>query len=226
MFEIWKWLDSEKDFFQGIKLMEKYCPDHTMLNSLRSGTMSVMNRMYLEQILKNKYRELKDTPEKKVKKTPKPIPAKKPAKKLTQADYKRIADKELGEAYAYRRRLSNKFHECKTDTERAAVSDEIKETIQNINELKSRIGVYKTTGKMPEKITIKGFEIPEDDLELDLTYRNFKSKVSNQKRLIENYDKEPRRKSKYEHELTLEELKRKLQLLKNERDKRIKKRLG
>lgn len=222
MFEIWQWLEGDKDYFKGVELLGKYCPNHLMLESLKIGNMSVVNRAYLERILKDTFKDLKGKPSAK----PKPVTAKKErkvkefVKQLTHDDFKRIAEKELAAAYADRRRFSNQFHFCKTDEERAVLSDEIKEVIQDINSLKTRLAAFKSTGVMPPKVEITGFKTPESDVDLERSILNYRAKVSTQKRLIENYDIQPRKKTKAQHELKLTELRKKLKQLEDERESR------
>ena len=221
MFEIWKWLESDKDYFKGIELMDKYCPTHSMLAGLKAGNMSIVNRAYLEHILKDTLTKLKPTKKPKVepaqKKTKQPKQA---VKQLTHDDFKRIADKELATAYSDRRRFSNQFHFCKTDEERANLSDEIQEVIQDINDLKSRINVYKSTKKMPPKIEVKGFEIPKTDVDLLKKRNNYRAKVSTQKKLILDYESKERKMTKAEHELRLSQLENKLKILDDEKQRR------
>jgi hypothetical protein len=138
-------------------------------------------------------------------------------KVLTNEDFKRIADKELAAVYSERRLLSNQLYQCKTNDERATISDAIKDCIQDVNDLKGRLGIYKTTGVMPQKIILKGFEVAESDVALEKMIMNYRAKVSTQKKQLKDYDKKDRKKTKAAYELQLAELQNKLKVLEDER---------
>lgn len=224
-YDVWKWLDDkERNYYEGVQLLEGIMPNQVLLPKLKEG-VSFMNRKYLDKIMKQLFYDFPAQSEA-LHEAPaapsQPSTTEKEQKKdLTPADYHRIAEKELARAYATRRNLSNQFHLCKSNKERANLSDRIKDLIKDIGELKARINVYKETGYMPPKVVIdKSFKIPKDAGALAQKINNYRTKISNQKLLLKNYDAQPRRKSKENHELRLQYLIECLKQMEDERDAR------
>lgn len=225
--DVWKWLNGDdKNYYEGVTLVEEIAPDEVLLPNLKTG-ISFMNRRYLEKVLDKIF---KNFPENSIKNevnarpshaSPTEIQEK---KELTHQDYHRIAEDELAKAYVERRKLSNQFHKCNSDEERANVSRQIKAKIAEIGELKSRIAVFKETGIMPAKPSASDeFAMPADDADLLKAIQNFRSKVSSQKRLLNKYDSQPRTKSKAEHEYRLTQLQNHVKNLVDERNRRSQK---
>lgn len=214
--DIWRWLRSEeKNYFEGVEILGKACPKHPLLANLQED-VSFMNRRYLEAAMQKVYEGF-SIKKKEVAVASEPS---QPVRELKEDDKHRILEKELAKLYAERRRLSNTFHNCNSNAERAIVSDNIKSLIIDINTQKSRIGVYKATGVVPPLPGGGKLEIPQDNGKLQRLILNFRSKVSAQRKLINEYDQQERRKPKAKHEYHLSELETTLRKLENERKKR------
>lgn len=232
-YDFWKYLnDKDANYFDGVALVEKVSPNEPLLSLLKNGA-TIVNRLFLKKVMERIYAEFPTQQQiivAALTKQQQLVNAsakrqdkkgeKEASKQLDNSDFHRIAEKELAACYVKRRQLSNSFHDCKTDAERASVSDAIKDKIQEINELKTRISVFKETGIMPQKSTAKEFEIPESDADLVLAIQNFRAKVSAQKRLLKDYDSQNRKNSKEEHQLKLVEYQNQLKKLEDEREKR------
>lgn len=222
-YDFWKYLQlKDANYFDGVELVEKVSPNEPLLPLLKNGA-TIVNRLFLKKIMERIYDDFPTSQQQLVTASAKRHDKKgekEASKQLDNSDFHRIAEKELAACYVKRRQLSNSFHDCKTDAERASVSDAIKDKIQEINELKTRISVFKETGIMPQKSTAKEFEIPESDADLVLAIQNFRAKVSAQKRLLKDYDSQNRKNSKEEHQLKLVEYQNRLKQLEDEREKR------
>jgi|GEM_PF-5541737 len=219
-YDFWKYLqEKDANYFEGVNLVEKVSPNESLLNTLKGG-VSVMNRHFLKKVMQKIYDDFPKQVVKIKKKAVKSERTKEPVshkKVLTNDDFKRIADKELAAVYSERRLLSNQLYQCKTNDERATISDAIKDCIQDVNDLKGRLGIYKSTGVMPPKIILKGFEVAESDVALEKMIMNYRAKVSTQKKQLKDYDKKDRKKTKAAYELQLAELQNKLKVLEDER---------
>lgn len=83
--------------------------------------------------------------------------------------------------FGRRAKLSNKFHDCTTDTQRANLSDDIQEVQRDIEICLRNIRIYKATGNFPET------EDEEEELTgvaLMMKYRSVIANISIKKRNI------------------------------------------
>lgn len=209
LYDLYIYLKSEnKDYFEGVRLLKTLDPSNVLITGLESNINSI-NRIYLikslECILKNGRTATV---------TKQNDSAAKREAKMSDADWHRISEKDIARLYAERRSLSNQLHDCKTDNERAEIVDKIKDNINEVSILKNKILIFKTTGKMPAQ-DVAGFEIPTKAAVLMKKILNWRSKVAAQKRVIANYDAQPRIKSKAAHELHLAKLESQLHVLEN-----------
>lgn len=220
MFEIFEYLkdnrNNNQNYFDGVNILVKYCPNHVLLAKLKSQ-VSALNRIYLKQALKKTYEELKNKP---ALVTPKStVSVSEPTD--PNAWQSRI-NKELAKLYKRRRDLSNSFHDCTSKEERAHVSDQIKSIIDTISSHKARLRTYRDTGKLtPPPRPKKGFKIPDKDLELIRLRNSLRSRISIKKKTIETWKgDEPKKKTKAQHEFDLSRLKKELNLVYTEIEKR------
>lgn len=143
---------SAKEYFDQLTWLEKVQPGHVLLPTLRSG-FSAINCIYLASALKSMATE-PDAPEKaqaQVNEDP------------NTPDSIRKLHMQRRTLFTDRAKLSNSFHDCQSDQERAAVSVRI-EAIQNqIEHINKQLRDWKERGKLPEK--------EEDPTEADLMRR-------------------------------------------------------
>lgn len=101
--------------------------------------------------------------------------------------------------YSSRAVLSNKFHHCKTDTDRKEVSIAIKAIQLQIIEVRNQIEGYYETGKLPDVVEKK--LLPVDGRRQQKKLHSVRSSISRYKRLMSRTQDQERIKQ-YEKRIT------------------------
>lgn len=236
MYELFKWLESNQVYFKGIELLEKYAPEHPLLDSLRSS-MSNMNRIYLRAAIKEIYEAKKepadtkknqeriqedaaDTKTEKTKLKSSEIEQSQRFEDLPKIAQERILNNKIRKLHQNRCILSNSFHDCKSDDERAIVSDKLVQIVKDIEKAKSNYNFWKEFGMLPEVMEEKGksndFVMPEDDLDLYKKIKGHRSKIVNIRKRIAEYDPQRNRKPKSQVIIKKRQLEHELELMEKE----------
>lgn len=134
---------NQEDYLAGVEWVAIKRPNHPLLRALKVG-MSPINVMYLRHVLKQ---------------IGEPEEIEEPEEQLVAEDDPQliIMQKERRELFIRRAKLSNRFHDCRTDTERAQISDDIRFVQKHIAVLLRRIHIFKKTGELHE-------QDPEEDI--------------------------------------------------------------
>ena len=137
----------------GIKLdfLEKRDPLNPFIDKLRKGN-SAINAMYLMQ-------EINDLPNV----VAKPIKKEEVNSKNKAAVSMEIQLRHLRQS---RNQLSNDFHLCATDSQRAAISERINELTKDIVALNDRLDNFVKTQQVPETPKSDKYPIPTDGIAL------------------------------------------------------------
>lgn len=90
--------------------------------------------------------------------------------------------------YAERAKLSNSFHDCANDRQRAVVSEKIQVVQHRIEEVRGLIRQYKQYGTIPEPD--EKYPVPEDSFKLLATLHSLRASISRKKREIEHLGRE------------------------------------
>ena len=160
------------DYLAGVQLLMAQRPDHLLLETLKGG-FSPLNVIYMK-------RALKDLPQ------PKVIEEVEIKKEDTALHQVMIDKKSL---FGRRAKLSNTFHSCSSDADRANVSDDIQQVQRQIEGTLSSISFYKKNGTMPAKE--EDTQINLSGIELIKRRNSLRSNISIKKRQIENYFRLP-----------------------------------
>lgn len=108
--------------------------------------------------------------------------------------------REQSDLFTIRRRLSNSFHDCQNDRQRASVSDQVQEVQRQIDRLFAKIDAYKSLGLDPGKRDEK-YPIPEhpgDRVQLQYSLR---SSISRKRGQIKDLADQPEKLEKAEAKL-------------------------
>ncbi|MBL7780697.1 MAG: hypothetical protein JNM22_05720 [Saprospiraceae bacterium] len=81
-------------------------------------------------------------------------------------------------------RMSNHFHDCTTDADRAANSDAIGKKWEEIVAVKERIRQYETTGEVASVATDEKFPLPEYPIELMKKIASIRAMISQAKKTL------------------------------------------
>lgn len=182
---------TKEDYLAGVDWIAIKRPDHPLLRSLKQG-ISPINILYLQHTLKE-VGEPEDEPDHL------------PDQVVDETDPQLIIMyKERRQLFTRRARLSNSFHECHTDTERATVSDDIRFVQKQIGRLLRQIHIFKTTGEIHD--AEDEMEIPENGVELMKRRNSVRSNISTKKKALERSlyqtgDKIERQRKKWENRL-------------------------
>lgn len=152
---------TKEDYSAGLEFLKLKKPDHPLMASLEKGYTPI-NCKYLNYALNS----IPETTEEKRKE--------KPVQLI-------LIEKERRQLFGERAKLSNKFHDCSADTERARISDQIQIVQRKIEAFNKQIRHYNRTGKLPEEDN----EFPEDPIELMKKRDSFRSSISYFKRELE-----------------------------------------
>lgn len=90
--------------------------------------------------------------------------------------------------FADRRKLSNSFHDCANDRQRAGVSEKIQVVQHRIEEVRELIRHYKQYGSVPEPD--EKYPVPEDSFKLLATLHSLRASISRKKKEIEHLGRE------------------------------------
>lgn len=131
---------SQEDYQAGVEWLGRVAPDHKLLGALRRK-YSKINTMYLERILS----KLGERPTARIKRL-----EAEPELDVNLLDPEYVAlQRRISNLFGLRRKLSNSFHDCSTDEERASVSIEIGHIQSKIGRaLKSR-RYFQRNGEFP-----------------------------------------------------------------------------
>jgi hypothetical protein len=156
------------DYMAGVEWVAFQRPNHPLLDTLQAG-MSPINEMYLKHVLKS---------------VGEPQEIEQEEDQLVQPDDPQliIMQKERRDLFIRRARLSNQFHDCRTDSERALVSDDIRVVQKQIGALLRRIHVFKTTGELPDLEEQEG--IPENGVALMRRKHSVRTNISHKERSL------------------------------------------
>lgn len=202
-YEIWQWLNGDRNYWQGVKLLAQVAPDHALLEVFKAEATPV-NRAMLAQALKRakttfaeRQRQQEEAEEHD------------DGTHLSTHDRARLLNRDLKRKYAERRAASNRFHDCRNDEERATLSDEIKAMIEEINVIRSTLAIFERTGQLPPAPKA---EAPKElsDVELVQAIKRLRTRISNQKKRIAEHDPARARKSKHDLTHALHEMQRTL----------------
>ena len=138
-----------KEYFESLAWLEKVCPGHVLLPTLRNGFVPT-NIIYLEHALKQ-HAEEPDAPRQ--------------VDQVIQkgSDPERVKKLYIQKKGLYndRRKLSNSFHDYSTDAERAQVSDQIGRIQDQIETVQKTLRTWQEKGTLPKE---ESEEITEADL--------------------------------------------------------------
>lgn len=170
------------DYHEQLKRLEKAVPKHPLLWALRRGHTAA-NAMLLE-------RELGKLPA-----APAPI-----GDHVDDSDdenddpdtpedetLRRLRMEQSG-LFSDRRKLSNTFHECSNDRQRATVSEKIQVVQRRIEIVKQTIRTYKEQGCIPEPD--EKYPVPEDAFRILALRDSLRASISRKKREIEHIGRE------------------------------------
>lgn len=90
--------------------------------------------------------------------------------------------------FSERRKLSNQFHDCRTQRDRARVSEEIQVVQGRIERLKQEMKTYLEQGRIPEPD--EKYPVPEDTFRLLGLRDSLRASISRKKREIEHIGRE------------------------------------
>lgn len=128
---------TQEEYKAGLAWLELKNPSHPLMRQLRLGFTKI-NVLYMRQALKTV------APAEEVE-------AEEEETNVSATDPKLIKmQRERRTLFTHRAKLSNQFHECSTDSERAAISDSIQRVQRQIGECLRNIRQYRKTGKLPE----------------------------------------------------------------------------
>lgn len=170
---------------ENIARLEAAAPGHLLLSMFRRGH-SAINALLLE-------RELAKLP------APAPAPAKPEPSEVIDDDDADTTDDENDETlrrlrmeqsnlFSERRKLSNSFHDCANDRQRAGVSEKIQVLQHRIESVKQTIRTYKEQGRIPEPD--EKYPVPEDPFKLLALRDSLRASISRKKREIEHIGRE------------------------------------
>lgn len=162
---------SEAEYNRGLRHVMQRNPKEVLLPTLQTG-YSRVNIIYMAAALRRLPEEVKE------------------AEETTPALAKK-ADPALRELWAERTRLfgemnkmSNYFHECTTDAQRAENSKAILKKWDEIQAVKSRIAHYEKNGVMPVVVSDEEFPLPDDPIELMKKLASIRAMISQVQKTI------------------------------------------
>jgi hypothetical protein len=175
---------NRREYRKELDRLKRLAPDHVLMPTLKLG-FDVINAVYLQHALKQ------------VEKGPETVVEKKEhvvrivdSTREKAADIAETTDPVLRDLWATRGRLfrlssktSNKFHVCKTDEERKAVSQELLGIWEQIQDVKHSISHYETHGQLIEKD--ERFPLPDDPIALVKKRNAIRQAISEQRGKIE-----------------------------------------
>lgn len=161
---------TREQYIESVALIERHNPGEVLLGTLRSGHSRV-NEIYLRAALKR-------------------LPAE---EDMPEPDWKGqtpYADETLRGLWRERTRLfgemnrqSNRFHECKTDEQRAANSRLVLAWWNDILAVKSKIAYYEQHGELPP-VAEEGEELPDNAALLAKKLASLRARASQVKKKL------------------------------------------
>lgn len=119
--------------------------------------------------------------------------------------------RDRGRLFGAMNKLSNKFHDCKSDDERAANSREIRRLWAEILTVKDAIAHYEQHGALPAPVSEERFPLPDDPVALVKKQASIRAVISQTKRKLDELgalaDGDPERAKIVDYEAKLAELK-------------------
>lgn len=170
------------EFDNWLERIESQNPAEPLLDDLRSGFNRV-NLMWMRAAVRRLAEKMLEKPE----------PMEDPAAEETDDEGLPAGEMDgtlkamLGEksrAFSELNRASNRFHDCKTDDDRARVSDDILAIWTKILLLKSKIQHYRLHGELPED-SIERFPLPDNPLDLTKKLSSIRARITQTKEKLE-----------------------------------------
>lgn len=152
---------TESDYWSKVEYLQDKDPLNPLLAKLRSG-YNLLHAMYV-------INEIKAIP---VKVKPAPVERKVAQNAATTMEI------ELRHLRASRDELSNAFHSCVTDGERARISDAITERTDRIKEIISRLDVYQENKEVAELPKNDKYPVPDNDLDMYKLNHNLRTYIT------------------------------------------------
>jgi len=152
---------TEAEYSVGLEIVQEQHPDYPLLRQLEGG-YSKTNAVYLRYALKSLNAPVIDA---------------------NDAVLKKL-NKEKSTLFGQRAKLSNGFHECDSDRERANLSNQIQVVQREIGDKIKVIEHFEKTGELP-KPTLK-YDIPADRYELAKKLASLRASISRYRRKIED----------------------------------------
>lgn len=188
---------SAQQYQEAVERIEKRNPDEILLPTLRSGYCRI-NEVYLRAAM----RRLSTVSMEKI-----PHPRE---QKYADANLRDLW-RERTELFGQMNKLSNHFHDCKSDDERAANSRSIRVIWGKILEVKDRIEYYEQHGELPAPADEERFPIPDDLVEIVKKQLSLRAQISQRKRQLDGlaglHESDPERAKIADIEAKLAELK-------------------
>lgn len=150
------------EYDSGVELLRDKCPTHPLLSSIERGHTRI-NVIYLQQALASIQIDVKEDP--------------------GQAVEQNLYVKKT-QLYGLRAKLSNQFHDCKSDVERASISDQIIRIQDEIRKLNKKIAEYEDTGTI-QQIDVLA-DMPTDLYELYKVKENARKNIPRLEKNIED----------------------------------------
>lgn len=158
---------NEEEYLAAVDWVALKHAQHPLLPSLRQG-YSRINLIYLKKALQDVGKPQESSIQEAVVEATDPVLVK--------------LQRERRTLFTHRAKLSNYFHECKTDQQRAANSDEIRIVQRKIEVCLRSIRIYKKTGKLPEQEDVEELT----GIALMKKYRSTLSNISIKKRNLKH----------------------------------------
>lgn len=146
--------------------LERLAPKNLLLDKLKQGT-GIVNNVLLAI-------ELKKAREEAIEEPGDPI----------GDDRLKVMRVELRKLFSDRAVLSNQFHDCKTNADRAVVSEDIQVVQRNIERVMGWIRQYIVHGTLPDEAERK-YYVPKDGLELAKKRNSLRASISRKKKEVE-----------------------------------------
>jgi len=164
-----------KEYWEKVDLIESRNPHEILLSTIKTGH-SAVNEVYLGAALKR------------LRSMPAPQADPEPEEEIEvpeeQADETlRGLWRERTSLFGEMNKLSNKFHDCKTDDQRAKNSKHILHIWQQILAVKANMAYYKAHKSLPEPISDED-ELPENPVALSKKLNSIRARISQKKQVL------------------------------------------
>ncbi len=159
---------TEQEYIEDLAALTLLDPAHILLNRLREG-FSVPNKYLLIGALK-KAREIAES-----------VVIEEVVIEVDCDDFLKGLYNRKSTLFCDRRKLSNTFHTCKSDRERADVSDNIQGVQRNIEQVMRDIKIYQDKGMIEVQ---EKYPVPADPLKRQLLIQSLRSSISRKRKEI------------------------------------------